>query len=52
MASASTQTSPGVLNLPSQRRPYSLRSAQSSTPGGKAPPVVDLSPDMFRDGSP
>ena len=55
MASASTQTSPGVLNLPSlQRKHYSLRSAQSpSTPGIRAPPpVVELSPDMFCDGSP
>lgn len=55
MASASTQTSPGVMRLPSlQPRSYSLRSAQSSTPGNRAPPpVVNLSPDMFNsDGSP
>jgi hypothetical protein len=60
MASASTQTSPGVLNLPSlERRPYSLRSAAqspASTPGRlfRPPPqIIDLSPDMFRnDASP
>jgi hypothetical protein len=55
MTTASTQTSPGVLNLPSlQRRPYSLRSAAqspASTPGRhlRPPPqIIDLSPDMFR----
>jgi len=52
MASASTQTTPGVLKLPSaQRDAYSLRSGQNSsrrgTPRG-TPPVVDLSPDIFR----
>lgn len=57
MTSAATQTSPGVLKLPTiQRSRYALRSAQSplSTPGGFRPPpqVIELSPDMFRDGSP
>ncbi|XP_046651626.1 serine/threonine-protein kinase VRK1-like isoform X2 [Daphnia pulicaria] len=60
MASASTQTSPGVLSLPTlERRPYSLRSAAqspASTPGRlfRPPPqIIDLSPDMFRnDASP
>lgn len=56
MASFSTQTSPGVLKLPAiQGRRYALRSAQSpaTTPGKvRSPPqVIQLSPDMFHDGS-
>lgn len=54
MTSSSTQTSPGVLKLPPIRKGYSLRSAQNSTPARRkgTPLLVDLSPDMFNDGSP